>query len=120
MKRNHIFNITVDTGFSFFAKVTGDHVDEFRDWVSTLPGITQCVETSSVSPIKGHTSSNTKMAKARMEAGLLQTEVADRIGIRYQQYARYETGRVTPKAATLRRIGEVLGVEDWITLIEEE
>lgn len=119
MKRNHIFNITVNSGFSFFAKVLGESVDEFRTWAATLPGVTKCEEIRAVSPIKGHTTKNTKIAQARMAAGLLQQEVADMLGVRIQQYGRWETGRYTPKTADLIRIGEVLGV-DWTTLIEEK
>lgn len=118
MKRNHIFDITVDKGFSFFAKVTGEYVDEFRNWAPTLPGVTECKEIRAVSPIKGHTSSKTKIAAARMAAGLLQQECADMLGVRIQQYARWERNEHTPKTVDLMRIGEVLGV-DWTTLIEE-
>jgi len=118
MKRNHIFNITVNNGFSFFAKVTGEYVDEFREWAPNLPGVTKCDEIRAVSPIKGHTSSKTKIAAARMAAGLTQQECADQLGVRIQQYARWERNEHTPKTVDLMRIGEVLGV-DWTTLIEE-
>ena len=119
MKRNHIFDIDVDAGFSFYAKVTGDNVDKFREWAPTLPGVTKCEEIRAVAPIRGHSSSTTKIAAARLAAGLIQQEVADRLGVRIQQYARWEKGVYTPKTVDLMRIGDALGV-DWTTLIEEK
>jgi DNA-binding XRE family transcriptional regulator len=43
------------------------------------------------------------LVKARMEAGLTQTEVAERIGTTQSAIARLEGGGVSPSLATLRR-----------------
>lgn len=47
--------------------------------------------------------------------GLTQQAVADRVGIRQQAYARYESGKITPSIDVLYRLCEVLVVSaDWL------
>ena len=51
----------------------------------------------------------------RIEAGLLQREVAVRVGINSNYYSQIETGRMEPGRYTKKAIAKVLGfdVEKW-------
>ena len=60
------------------------------------------------------------MKRARLNAGLTQTQVAEKVGITARQYQRYESGRSAPYIYDLPKICEALGVsyewlfsEDW-------
>ena len=46
----------------------------------------------------------------RKKKGMTQQEVADKMGITYQSYGQYESGRRTPKLDTKQRIAAALGV----------
>lgn len=48
--------------------------------------------------------------QARERLGLLQAEVAERVGISLEVYGRFERGTVTPRIRTLLRLCEVLRV----------
>ena len=50
-----------------------------------------------------------QLIRARMEAKLTQTEVAQRLGTTQSAIARLEGGRVSPSVATLRRYAEATG-----------
>ncbi len=49
------------------------------------------------------------LARLRREAGLSQTEVASRAGIRAETLSRLENGQANPTVATVRRILRALG-----------
>ena len=119
MKRYHMFNVCLESGMEFIIKIDGRNIDEFNAWISKVPGITKCEEIRSATPIRGHSAKNTKIAQARMAAGFTQQEMADQLGVRIQQYQRYEYNLNQPKTQDLMRIGEILGV-DFITLLEDK
>ncbi len=48
--------------------------------------------------------------KARLDAGLTQSEVAEKLGVAQAQYARWENGGRKPKDETLGKIAKVFGV----------
>lgn len=51
-----------------------------------------------------------RLKAIRKEKGLTQSQVAERMGITYQNYAQYERGKRTPKLETKRRIAAALGI----------
>jgi DNA-binding XRE family transcriptional regulator len=48
---------------------------------------------------------------ARKRTGLTQTQIAEKMGITQQTYARWETKKREPKLDTLRKIAEICGCE---------
>lgn len=71
------------------------------------------------------------LKKARLNAGLTQKEVAERLGVAQQQYARWEQGQRNPKIEVLDRLAEIFntttdalkgrddGLEDIITTLRQ-
>lgn len=53
---------------------------------------------------------------ARLEAGLSQRELADRVGTRQSAIARWESGRVSPRVDTLERLLGECGFETRLEL----
>jgi ribosome-binding protein aMBF1 (putative translation factor) len=51
------------------------------------------------------------LIKYRMENGLTQQELADRVGTSYSQISRIESGRHTVSIDTLRRVSHALGLK---------
>ena len=51
-----------------------------------------------------------RIKAARKRAGLTQKEIADRLGISSSSIAQWETGTRKPKAETLQRLADALGV----------
>ncbi len=49
----------------------------------------------------------------RIKAGLNQTELAERVGVRQATIARYENGTRSPSPEALGRLADALGVEEW-------
>ena len=45
--------------------------------------------------------------KARLEAGLTQIEVAEKLGVAQAQYARWENGGRNPKDETVEKLAEI-------------
>ena len=117
MKRYYRYNIKLSSGVDVFAKINADDKDKFINWASNTPGISEYAEICSVNKIGPHSSKKTKIAVARMQAGITQQELADYLGVRIQQVQRWEYAEFRPKTQVLMRIGEKLGV-DWTTLIE--
>ena len=52
---------------------------------------------------------------ARLEAGLTQRQMAERLGIKQPALARWEAGETLPTLTTLHRVAQVLGLELTIT-----
>ncbi|OFS29554.1 helix-turn-helix domain-containing protein [Abiotrophia sp. HMSC24B09] len=48
--------------------------------------------------------------KARLDAGLTQIEVAEKLGVAQAQYARWENGGRNPKDETVKKLAEIFGV----------
>lgn len=48
--------------------------------------------------------------KARLDAGLTQKEVAEKLGVAQAQYARWENGGRNPKDETVKKLAEIFGV----------
>ena len=48
--------------------------------------------------------------KARLDAGLTQIEVAEKLGLAQAQYARWENGGRNPKDETVKKLAEIFGV----------
>ncbi len=119
MKRYRMFSATLETGMEFIMKIDGRDYDEFNAWIASVPSITKCEQIRAAAPIRGHSSKNTAIARARMAAGFTQQEVADQLGVKIQQYQTYEYNQHHPKTQDLMRLGEILGV-DFTTLMEYE
>lgn len=54
-----------------------------------------------------------KLKKAREELGLTQAQVAEKVGIYVNHYARIERGEVNPSYDTLKAILKVLKINSW-------
>ena len=48
--------------------------------------------------------------KARLDAGLTQIEVAEKLGVAQAQYARWENGGRNPKDETVKKLAEIFGL----------
>ena len=48
--------------------------------------------------------------KARLDAGLTQIEVAEKLGVAQAQYARWENGGRNPRDETVKKLAEIFGV----------
>lgn len=57
--------------------------------------------------------------RLRIEAGLTIQDVADKLGVTYQNISQYERGLRNPKPDTLQRIADALGVSPWDLLLGE-
>ena len=57
------------------------------------------------------------LVRARTEAKLTQTELAQRLGTTQSAVARLEGGRVSPSIATLRRYAEATGTRLSVDLV---
>ena len=57
------------------------------------------------------------IARARIDKGMTQGQLAEALGCTQANVAGWETGNRKPKMQSLMKIADVLGV-DWITLIE--
>ncbi len=55
------------------------------------------------------------LVRARLAAGISQTELARRIGVKQPMIARLEAGSEIPKVDTLMRLAKALGVDFTIT-----
>ena len=47
--------------------------------------------------------------KARLDAGLTQLEVAEKLGVAQAQYARWENGGRNPRKGTVEKLAEIFG-----------
>ncbi|KIC77391.1 helix-turn-helix transcriptional regulator [Streptococcus constellatus] len=47
--------------------------------------------------------------KARLDVGLTQSEVAEKLGVAQAQYARWENGGRNPKDETVEKLAEIFG-----------
>ncbi len=56
----------------------------------------------------------------RIRAGLTQQELAERVGVSQAAINRYETGERSPRPATLGRLADVLGVQEWDLIYAEQ
>lgn len=71
------------------------------------------------------------LKKARLNAGLTQKKVAEKLGIAQQQYARWESGKFTPKDDKLEQLSMIFntttdalkgrddGLEDIVTPLRQ-
>ena len=59
------------------------------------------------------------LIKARMEAGLTQAQLAERIGTTQSAIARLEGGGVSPSLATLRRYADATGTRLQVSLVPD-
>ena len=50
------------------------------------------------------------LAAARVNAGMTQTEVAEKMGITHHTLLNWEKGRVTPKKASLEMMASLYGI----------
>ena len=49
--------------------------------------------------------------KARIEAELTQVQLAEKMGCSQQEIQRWESGRISPTAKTLKKLAEAIGCE---------
>lgn len=63
-----------------------------------------------------------RIKQARLAAGLTQTELADRIGVKFSAVHKYESGKVVNlKRETLSALAKTLNVsESWLLCLEQE
>ena len=61
---------------------------------------------------------NSLIARARLNKGWTQTQLADAVGASQQQINAWETGVRKPKMQTLMKLAEALEV-DWLTLVQK-
>ena len=63
-----------------------------------------------------------RIKQARLAAGLTQTELAEKIGVKFSAVHKYESGRVVNlKRETLTAIAKALNVtESWLLCLDEE
>jgi len=62
--------------------------------------------------------------KARLDAGLTQIEIAEKLGVAQAQYARWENGGRNPRKGTVEKLAEILkgrddGLEEIVSLLRE-
>lgn len=57
--------------------------------------------------------SGERIKKVRLEKGITQTELAQKLGIPYQSIGQWERGIRNPKRETLQKIADALDVELW-------
>jgi DNA-binding XRE family transcriptional regulator len=114
-----MMGVKLQSGIEFLAKVQGQDLPKFTEWIGRTPGVSGCEEVGAVNRIGPHSNCTTKIARARMAAGLTQQGLADMLGVHIHQYQRWEYGIHRIKAEDLKRIGEALNV-DWSTLIEDK
>ena len=69
--------------------------------------------------------------KARLNVGLTQSEVAEKLGVAQAQYARWETGGRNPKDETVEKLAEIFetsfeilkgrddGLEEIVSLLKQ-
>lgn len=55
------------------------------------------------------------LIKARLERGLTQRAMAEKLGVKQSALARWEAGETVPTLSTLFRVAQVLGLEFSIT-----
>ncbi len=55
------------------------------------------------------------LIRARIEGGLTQSEMAERLGVKQSALARWEAGETMPTLGTLFRVSQVLNVDFTIT-----
>ena len=57
----------------------------------------------------------------RVRRGLTQEQFAEKVGLDYKYYQRFELGRTpAPSLTTLERLGRVLGVKPWVLICDED
>lgn len=117
MKRYYQYKINTNSGVEFLAKVNSEDVELFNNWASNDRGISKYEEIRNVNKIGPHSAQKTKLAMARMAAGITQVEMAEKLGVGLASYQRWEYAQFKPKTKTLIAIGEILDV-DWTTLVE--
>ena len=118
-KRHFLYEVELTSGINITAKVKGEDIDAFIEWMKTLPGVKQYQEASSTNKISPFTRKNTKIARLRIAAGMTQQEFADKLGVAVSQAQYWEYGRFKPKTQSLMKIAEVLDVP-WQDLLDNE
>lgn len=117
MKRYYQYKVELKSGAEFQVKIDGTHLDAFEEWINSAPNVSKAEMIRSVNKIGPHSFQKSKIAMARMEAGLTQKEIVERMGVGLTTYQRWEHGTFKPKTKTLMALGEIMGI-DWTTLIE--
>ena len=62
---------------------------------------------------------NSIIARARLDRGITQAQLAEAVGCSQQQIQAWETGIRKPKLKALVKIGKALNV-DWLSLIDQD
>lgn len=119
MKQFYNIEITLESGIAFNAHVNREDIEIFKEWIDTVPGIKEHTTDKIVVTRGARSKKMTKISQARIAAGLKQRELAERLGVSISQEQYWEYGRYKLKTATLKKLGEALGV-DWTTLVEDE
>lgn len=117
VRKNYNLKVELQTGTEFRLKVFADNVGEVCAWLAGIESVREYEIVGAVTPKAPHSRNQNGIAAARIEKGWTQQELADAVGVAQQHIQRWEAGVYKPKAETLKRIGEALGVE-WTTLME--
>lgn len=118
MKKSYNVNVELQSGTAFLLKVNGENLDEITAWLESQESVAAHEIIGSIVPRTPRSKHENGIAAARTEKGWTQQELADAIGVAQQHIQRWEAGVYKPKAETLRRIGEALGVE-WTSLLND-
>ena len=119
MNRYYHVKVQLESGADFQVKVAAENYRKFDEWIGGVPGVVEATPIKATTTLPPRSGKKTKIADARILAGMTQQEFADQLGVQVQQEQRWEYGVYTPKTATLMKMGEVLGI-DWTTLIADQ
>ena len=56
---------------------------------------------------------NRRLKFARIEAGMTQKQIAEKVDVSENSICKWETGRSIPDRETQERVAEILGVKRW-------
>lgn len=118
MAKNYTINVVLQSGTELAIRVPGENVGEVCAWVAGIESVKEYTLVGASIPrhTKGRYENN--IAIARLEKGWTQQQLAEAVGVAQQHIQRWEAGVYKPKTATLKAIGDALGV-DWTSLVSE-
>ena len=118
MPKNYTINVVLQSGSQFAIRVPSENVGEVCAWVAGAESVKEYALVGASIPRHTKAKYENNIAIARLEKGWTQQQLAEAVGVAQQHIQRWEAGVYKPKTATLKSIGEALGV-DWTTLIAD-
>ena len=102
--------------------IHGEHVDEMLDWIKKKYDVTVLADEPKTESVSIESTEywqemeknriGNLLAGARLKAGLTQTQLAEKLGIRQNMVSDYEHGRRTYSDAMARRLSKTLEVKE--------